>query len=822
MSNKLKKYLLGVGGSLISASALMATVACGTGESDNVSTVDDLESRKDDLNAYINFVAEDDKVSLKASVEAATTSEDLEALEEKIKESVDKNNPGYFERLKSSKSTNRKFAQKVKNEIILATTFSETGAQAKALESVLKAYNELVDEMLKVKESNMTDAEKAVKYKELGISPLAKKVKHQVIGSGYPAGAEKVRLALSSGDKDNFFNIILNYSTVAAKLAERTVNSNGDLEPGMLLSFNSLDKDLDVDTSLFDSGFSAVNNEIENVESDSTYVLPLFKSTQVLAINAPVLGYILDTMKQNGVEFADDSKEFFEKIITAGKTDRNSVQTLWGEKVSGFEKVLESYRTNGFKLSRNIFESYDQLVKFSTIAQSLFVNSSVGVDSPVHVFGIDDMTGVYEKALFSALDGNKSNMLQTVSKNNGKVSVEFNSIKNTNGAAYIKSQEIFNTFTSAFEKGSVYAFPSGQYSSNDQTKHKFAFSIGSTAGYFHNFKKGKSSITTVSAAGYEFDLNNFSGAYEFKSDGKNKEAIAYIGSRSNAIVGFEKAEKAGQYDYYAKTQDDENKIKELFKKETKTTTLNLFFDVEKIKTGKLAEYIKFLETDSSKPSFTKYNIIKKSDNKEYVVYAFEQVLNENKLTFKDNNFPGHTVKVLSDTNLLNEEELISIATPSKWNKENTKKVLFAQGPSLIGIRSNDEDEAATKAFVKWLVTSEKEISISETKKNVPLVEVQKAASYISALKGINEKSEVEASKIYGSNKYLKIAYEEFAKTSTEEDYVVFEEPAGSGSDSFRKNIGTAWETVQSGYVNKTETKKSFADFVKDMTQGIKG
>nr|WP_322959035.1 P80 family lipoprotein [Mycoplasmopsis canis]WQQ12431.1 P80 family lipoprotein [Mycoplasmopsis canis] len=822
MSNKLKKYLLGVGGSLISASALMATVACGTGESDSVSTVDDLESRKDDLNAYINFVAEDDKVSLKASVEAATTPEDLEALEEKIKESVDKNNPGYFERLKSSKSTNRKFAQKVKNEIILATTFSQTGAQSKALESVLTAYNALVDEMEKVKSSSMTDAEKATKYKELGISPLAKKVKHQVIGSGYPAGAEKVRLALSSGDKDNFFNIILNYSTVAAKLAERTVNSKGELEPGMLLSFNSLDKDLDVDTSLFDDGFSAVNKEIENVESDSTYVLPLFKSTQVLAINAPVLGYILDTMKENGVQWAEDSAEFFEKIIAAGKADRNSVKTLWGEKVSSFDKLLETYKAEGFKLSKNIFESYDELVKFSNIAQSLFTVSSAGVDSPVHVFGIDDMTGVYEQALFSALDGNKSNMLQTVSTNNGRVNVEFNSIKNTNGAAYIKSQEIFNTFTSAFEKGAVYAFPSGQYSSNDQTKHKFAFSIGSTAGYFHNFKKGNSSVTTVSAEGYEFELSNFAGANEFKSEGKNKEAIAYIGGRANAILGFGKQEKAGQYDYYAKTQEDENKIKELFNKETKTSTLNLFFEAAKIQTGKLAEYIKFLESKKSELPFKTYTVIKKSDNKEYIVYAFEGVLEANALAFKNNEFTNHIVKVLSDTNLLNEEELISIPTPGKWKPENAKKVLFAQGPSLIGIKSNDEDEAATKAFVKWLVTYEKEVDISKNKKNIPLVEVQKAASYISALKGINEKSETEASKIYGTNKYLKIAYEEFAKTSTEKNYIVFEEPAGSDSDSFRKNIGTAWETVQSGYVNKTTTKKSFDEFVKDMTQGIKG
>ncbi|WP_235732101.1 hypothetical protein [Mycoplasmopsis canis] len=193
----------------------------------------------------------------------------------------------------------------------------------------------------------------------------------------------------------------------------------------------------------------------------------------------------------------------------------------------------------------------------------------------------------------------------------------------------------------------------------------------------------------------------------------------------------------------------------------------------------------------------------KSDNKEYVVYSFENVLTGGKdLAFANNTFANHNVKVFSDTSLLNEEELISIPTPGKWKSDSRKKVLFAQGPSLIGIKSNDEDESATKAFVKWLVTYDKEVTLGKNN-NIPLVELQKSAS-----NDFNINRKEESSKIYGNNKYLEIAYNEFVKSSKEDDYVVFEEPAGSGSDSFRKNIGTAWETVQSGYVNNTEKKKS--------------
>ncbi|BBA22436.1 hypothetical protein MBVR141_0659 [Mycoplasmopsis bovirhinis] len=804
--------------------SLKATANPGDATGTTPADTAELAARKEELKVYLNFVPEAQKTQLDQNITSAANDEALDTVEDNIKAAINSVNAGYYDRLKASTNKNRRFQQNVKNEIVLATTFSETGAQFKTINSIIEAYNGLVDQMNQVKNnSSLTQEQKDAEYKKLGISPLAKKVVQKNVGSGYSAGAEKVDLSLSSNDADNFFNLILNYSTVAAKLAART-GSSGD----MLLSFNSLDQALNTDLSQFDSGFSTVNSEIENVTQRSTYVLPLLKSTQVLSLNASVLGYILSEMKSSGVVFdeADGSNTFFEEIITKGSGDKNAVATLWGAKVSTADTVLAPYKKSGFKLSKTIFESYTSLLEFATIAQSLFVESAKGVDATVKVFGIDNMTGVYEQALFSALGGDKSAMLQTVSQNNGRTQVSFNAIQNNNGAAYIQSQQIFTKFSEAMEKGAIYAFPSGQYASNDQTKHQIAFSIGSTAGYSHNFKKAGDKINnlihTETKYTTEISTNN---AFEFadkNTNAKKDGGIAYVSQRYKNVIwpsttqdDDKKVDK--RYDWISKSPTDDTIITDLYSK-TKTT-LNIFFKVSDAQTGKLKEYVDKLNTlvSSDQDKLKRYNLIK--NGVDYVVYAFLDTLNEKALTFKDNvQISGHTFQALSDTNLLNENELVSLPTPSKWNADSTKKVLYVQGPSLIGIKSNDQDEAATRAFVKWLMTSTNTIGNTG---NTALVELQKSAGYISAVNDL-EASSSNASKIYGSNGYLKIAYEEFVKTSKDENYVIFEEPAGTGSDAFRKNIATAWETTQSTISNKVATKKTFQDFVTTVTRGNNG
>ncbi|WBP84255.1 P68 family surface lipoprotein [Mycoplasmopsis edwardii] len=803
MSKKIKKYLL-AGTSVASLALVAGAISCtpsqaGLSESQ-------IELYKDQLESFSKKLPESEREAIEAKIANLKTLSDIDAIKTKIQEIMDETKPGYFERLDASTETNRLFSQEVKDQIVLATTFSESGSQARTIKSILEEYNKLVDQMLAVKnDSTKTDEEKAAKYKELGISPLAKKVVHKVLGSGYQVGAEKVGLGLSSKDEKTFFNLIVNYSTVAAKLAEKD----------MLLSFNSLDDSINVDVDYFDKGFAAVNESIENVNKKSTYVLPIFKSTQVLAINSPVLGYILKTMRDHGVVFEteDQSNTFFEDIITKGANDANTVETLWGAPVATIDTVLQEYKATGFKLSKSIFDSYTSLLDFANIAQRMFEISSKGLDSDVHVFGIDDMTGVYEQALYAAIGANPDKMLQTVSNNDNKIKVNYSSIRQKDGDAYINSQKIYTKFTEAFRSGSTYAFPSGQYSSNDQTKHKFAFSIGSTAGYFHNFKSKGDAVSVLkhTESKYEFEAApNF-----FTDNDKAPEgSLAWVGKYKNSIFGASRVEALPPYTYKLKNADDEQKITAL---QAAQTSLNFFVNPASADPKQLSWFEAMKKVGSDKVEVI---ALVNNNKQEVFLVAIKDVAEKGKANVREGNTnleaAGITYKSLSDTGLLNQNELVSHATPSKWLPTDSKKVLFAQGPSLIGIKSNNEDEDATRAFVKWLLESKKEITFGKAK-STALDQLQKSASYITATADLNTKN---GQSIYGKNEYLKIAYEEFRASSLDDNYVVFEEPAGVNADAFRKQIATAWETTQSNIVNKT-SGNSFESFVQYLTEGQK-
>ncbi|MCU9937064.1 P80 family lipoprotein [Mycoplasmopsis felis] len=239
----------------------------------------------------------------------------------------------------------------------------------------------------------------------------------------------------------------------------------------MLLSFNSKNKNIETDINeLFDKNFTGVNSQIEG-KKPSTFTLPLFKSTNVLGINGAVLGYFLETLKDLQVQFDPADSAYFEQFINASKSDREEVKKIWGEKVAQAEDVIAEYKKA--PLTKSIFETYTEIIKFANTMQKLFAKSAV--DNPdIHVFGIDDIAGVYEQALYAAIGADAGKMIQSVSTNNGKISVDFTTLGNQNAEARTKTQEMFNALSQAFQVGSVYAFPSGQYSSSEQTKHRIS------------------------------------------------------------------------------------------------------------------------------------------------------------------------------------------------------------------------------------------------------------------------------------------------------------------------------------------------------------
>ncbi|WP_322949473.1 P80 family lipoprotein [Mycoplasmopsis cynos] len=856
MSKKIQKRLFLASMGLFSSVSLIGVVACSnkndeeTGADLNATLSDsDKRVQQDKLSAFLEKIPEGKRNELANLIKEVKTLNDVRAIDRKFEEILGKD---YYQRLKTSLDFSRGFTQDESSEILLATTFGDSGRQKKAIDKLIREYNLLVDKMLEIKKNNsLSDDQKDAMYKQLGISSKAKKVKNKPLGSGYPVGAEKVSLGLRSKDK-KLFNLIINYPTVAAKLADAN----------MLLSFNSLDAENDVDISLFDNNFTKVNGQIEKSKQIGTFVLPIFKSTNVLAINKPVLGYILQTFRNKGVKFntADGSDKFFSDIISDGQTDRATVAALWGATVANADEILAKYKKKDYLLSKNIFDSYSELLEFSNVAQKLFENSKKGVESNVHVFGIDDMVGVYETALYASTNANDKTTLQTTRKDKGVLRVDYSNIKNKTSTTYRNSSDIFNKFSTSFKEGAAYAFPSGQYSSGDQVKHRFAFSIGSTAGYSHNFKeKGKTqTIFKDSSTNFEIDVDSRAGVkvFEKRSDkapdkSKLKEKYdAKLDEYNNTIITFgggkflnnvyKSTFKGGsEYDYKSKDTTNDEMFTKLAKDNDLNSYLSISFEKSRI-TGNVGKYVEELEgilKDQEKNSSTqelfKYSIVSAvDDKKEYVVYVFKGYQDSSKktnptlLVSKQEDFKNKyylTQEILSDTGLLNENELLSYPTPGKWEPKNQKVVTYVQGPSLIGVKANEADDDATRAFVKWLISSTKKINTADDgmpkeEKYTPLEFLQNTAGYITAVKELDTKDDKYLQNIAGKNEYLKIAFKQFKDTVKNKNHVIFEEPAGLQSDAFRKQIGSAWETVQANYSNKAKPS-TFDDFVGTLSTG---
>ncbi|WP_322961771.1 P80 family lipoprotein [Mycoplasmopsis cynos] len=856
MSKKIQKRLFLASMGLFSSASLIGVVACSnkndeeTGADLNATLSDsDKRVQQDKLSAFLEKIPEAKRNELANLIKEVKTLNDVRAIDRKFEEILGKD---YYQRLKTSLDFSRGFTQDESSEILLATTFGDSGRQKKAIDKLIREYNLLVDEMLKIKKNNsLSDDQKDAMYKQLGISSKAKKVKNKPLGSGYPVGAEKVSLGLRSKDK-KLFNLIINYPTVAAKLADAN----------MLLSFNSLDAENDVDISLFDNNFTKVNGQIEKSKQIGTFVLPIFKSTNVLAINKPVLGYILQTFKDNGVKFntADGSDQFFNDIIKDGQTDKATVAALWGATVANADEILAKYKKKDYLLSKNIFDSYSELLEFSNVAQKLFENSKKGVESNVHVFGIDDMVGVYETALYASTNANDKTTLQTTRKDKGVLRVDYSNIKNKTSTTYRNSSDIFNKFSTSFKEGAAYAFPSGQYSSGDQVKHRFAFSIGSTAGYSHNFKEnGKTqTIFKDSSTNFEIDVDSRAGVKVFRkrsSTKPEKEKMkekyeAKLAEYENTIITFgggkflnnvykSTFKGGGEYDYKSKDTTNDEMFEKLAKDNDLNSYLSISFEKSRI-TGNVKKYVekleKILEDQKKVPStqeLFKYSIVSAvDDKKEYVVYVFKGYQDSGKgtnptlLASKQEYFKNKyylTQETLSDTGLLNENELLSYPTPGKWEPKNQKVVTYVQGPSLIGVKANEADDDATRAFVKWLISSTKKINTaddgqSKEEKYTPLEFLQNTAGYITAVKELDTKDDKYLQNIAGKNKYLKIAFNQFKDTVKNRNHVIFEEPAGLQSDAFRKQIGSAWETVQANYSNKAKPS-TFDDFVGTLSTG---
>lgn len=694
-------------------------------------------------------------------------------------------------------------------KIKIGVTWSKSHNQFKILKALIEYYNAHV---------------KSASDKEIQLDN---------IGSSYGEGGKKVDNFLTSHDATGSYNLIFNYSPNAAKLAEK----------GMLLNFRDKEEEFDLKKTYFDKNFTKISDNVEHIQYPyGFWVVPGFKSTNTLSINQPVLAYILKNMVENGATVDKDFEELYNKILKAGSADEKGVEQIWGTTVSNVKDLVKDY-----VIKSTILTQYQQMLHFSEIAQKMFTNSSKA-NTGLHVMGIDDAAGVFNQSMYShglITDMNEDG-LHKLGKDKGVTKVLFENI-NKNDTTKRAAEEIFNSIKGALEANGLKLYGDGAYASNDQVYHKMAFSIGSSAGYSHNYNNAEKQIkfqASLSAGDIELVLTE-NNVYKLNTsvseEHQNKGVKTYISkynSKYNNLIFIHSASvnenEVGRYDYKFASQEDE----ELFVKNQKSIDANrvlLISDDNASKTAELEKVLRALEVNASNQVayLGKVESIKTKGRFVYFIGFKGESTNDGDLKASEIgtlNLLDSKNKLLqvvetSGEKILSQSELLVMSTPLKWNDSSSRSIVYTQGPSIIGIHGTTEDDKQTKKFVKWLLTSTDKFILDNTndfseslkdflaKEHTAVEYIQYVANYFIPTANFTELPYNQ----FGTNATLNVSLQMFKNAALNDDVFIFEEPGATLSDKFRSQIVSQFKTVQ----NKIEQGKSNEiDFVNDFVNQL--
>ncbi len=679
-------------------------------------------------------------------------------------------------------------------KISLGVSFSSGQPQWNTMASLIKYYNE---------------AHKNDKHF------LPVDLKH--LGSGYPEGENTVITELKA-KRNEVVNLAFNYGSLASRLASSEMRDLYKMDK--VLNFEDNDKDISVDLKNITEQFARANSNTENLPNNGTFMIPILKSIQVMSANAPVLQYIFKTFEEKGAKFDESFKSStrYKDIMENGKGDESEVKKLWGD--------FEDSQTDAVKkltISSSTFENLEELLTFANIAQKSFKNSAAK-NSRLHILGVDDVSGLIQSLPYAMINADANDFFIQTGLVKNKTTVNYKKIKDKNNKSVKALSEIYNKFKESLVAKSLTLLAGGEYTSSYQTKHEYAFGIGSTAGYRHNFilDKAKKVVFTLKGTTVSGEKDK-----EFKNVIKKTEKgvdqlFVTFKKETNKVYKStvdtnkldDKEKKSLKYSYKSLDSATDSKMDVILKKITNTdpgtigNKQRLLFlrednesDIKAVKDKGVEEVGTVIETKISGAS--KYKIF---------------FLNDENLLDK---------KELSSTGTLQEKELIVFAVPGKWNKSNEKRVIYSQGPSLIGVSRGAKPDRAAKNFAKFLTSLDKiDITLSKYDKDMKKIEdgedtpykqvtpaqfISDAASYVFPVKGFEN---TDTSKY--TNKYIVHTYNELKEAVTNKNVVIYEEPAGFHSSSFRESLGSAFK---SAYL-KAKNDQPLEDFDKEIIGSI--
>ncbi|MGX9358358.1 P68 family surface lipoprotein [Mycoplasma sp. 128] len=598
--------------------------------------------------------------------------------------------------------------------------WSATNYQGLALQALVDFYNKSHFSELEIE--NNSKVKKAVlkeDYKGKNILPVV----IVIAPSGYSDSSYISKLKVKA--KNDFYNLIIQYPTVASVLQQYQMG----------LNFDSLKTEIN---NLYSSSFLEVNKLIAGNKNNSILTIPASKSGEMLSINKPVTGMLISELVAAGAKIdtqnskvVNELKTYWEGLSDDEKSDKPAVKAAWNSgKYNDSQKSSLQAALANYTMNDNIFTDYEDLLKFTAFAKRVFPNNKN------YVLGMDSYPNAVYTIAASLAGQNEDSLINKDASQVRDGGFNYKNLLDQNTPQGKRLKAAYDLMKDAFQYKGLWIGGEGAYGSNELVIHNLAISLGSTAGWSKTFTQGSSKLLVFgSKAGSLLQGSSAEGLVNtlFASADQSK-SIVNFGKYKNKILPTvaEDVSKNG-YDYSPKTADDATKLKAAVAGLTNGYLIFSSTDPEqKVLSVESNGKIKFSRNgregilDGAK--FLNGTVVDKN-GKDFEVYWVPSDLFEQKS---------------GSANSAQKEDMMWLGAPSKAKASSQKTFTLLQGPSIIGVHSNDTEDKATLEFVKWMLTvnhdsdeitfTNRNITKTSAKDQAPVESLAELADYLAPTK----------------------------------------------------------------------------------------
>ncbi|WP_069096663.1 P68 family surface lipoprotein [Mesomycoplasma ovipneumoniae] len=639
-------------------------------------------------------------------------------------------------------------------KLVFGHNFSSSGNEIKALNKIIELWN-------------TTQKDK----------PDFIKMEQQSFQGGYSGASNQINTYLETKDRLKLPNIVTNYSSLLAIVNKYSMtfpivsDLKSDQDP-------TDESEKNIKNFLKEQGiedFLQINSEIPFLDEKGVYTLPFGKSSEGLYVNKVLFGWIIQQAMndQNPATIKAEDKAFFDeftKLATEKTEDVSEIKKLWKEYVPSTDGL------SGYEFKKSDIENFSDLQKLSSRIVKAFPKALEGssLTAAKSVLGIDNAATLIYGLSRSLSENDKSKEVTVLNRKENLISYTsfFNKPETDR---YKNLKQIYDLFAKGMADKSIYFTAPGEYNSTYFRNHQQLFSIGSTAGFHHNYIRSNS--------------KNYKVSFTFKDAG---HIYSPTSPRFAAVIKESDLADISK-EITVKAIDGKSNVK--------------------IKQPILAEIKSLLEQNPQKELFY---FTSRDETPSGIIEGSYKVLDATE-QFKPIVITGYNgIEEASASSSLNEEEMDILAAPHKFDNNSKITAVTAQGPDLIFIHANEKEDRAVKAFVNWILTEEVDFG-GQYGKTTPVEYFSKATSYLLPLK-----STLSTDVSKPKNKGQKLALEQFSRFNNEQakaKYSLVYDNADARSSVFRSNLDSTVSQMQS-LKAANGTVPDFNSFLNSLSQNL--